>query len=128
MPAVPKEAAITAADTALSAIRQSMWATLIRQSVTYSRGPGLFDNLEATLAGVDGTVKAQQLNAALDIIDGIGPGMIRIEGGDDAEHYSQDLERASLVDYALAVLYPGVSIGKVGARRVTTVVENRVQW
>ena len=128
MPAVPKEAAITAASTTLSPVRQSMWATLIRQSLTYGRSPVLFADLDAQLAATDG-VKAQQLNAALDLIDKIGPGMIRIEGGDDAEHYSQDLERASLVDYGMSVLYPdGVTIGSTGRRRTSSIVENRVQW
>lgn len=101
---MPTTAQISTAVTTLSAVAQAQWLVLIRKSAAYKEQPGLYPNLADKLAAVT-TVQAQQLNAALTLIDEIGDGTVALSGGSDAVDYSQDRDRDALVSYGLSVLF-----------------------
>jgi hypothetical protein len=100
-----------------------MLVSLIRQSSIYREDPSNYPNLETTIAAVNDTVKAQQLNAALALIDAIGPGQIEVKGDEDATHFSQDAEREALVSYCLTVCFdaPANSISSFTRRTSSTI-------
>lgn len=102
-------AQIAAADSTLSEVTVDMWVALIKNSQRYRTEPALFPNLEEAILEVDGTVKAQQLNVALDAIEALGPGEVALRGGDDGLQFSQTLEREALVSYGMSVVFDSLA-------------------
>lgn len=99
------KAQITSASTTLDDTDIEMLVALFRISSRYKEYPEFFPDLESRLASVDGTIKAQQLNAVLDLIEDLGVGEVQIQGGDEGLRYSQTLEREALINYAMSVVY-----------------------
>lgn len=96
---------ITAASPTLDDVDIEMIATLIRNSSSYQEYPDLYPNLMDKLNEINGTVKAQQINAILDLIEALGAGEVEIKGGEEGLRYSQTIEREALINYAINVLY-----------------------
>jgi hypothetical protein len=113
---MPTRAQIEAAANTLDSLAKGQWIALIRGSAEYRDQPGLYPDLEGTLDAVT-ALQAQQLNAALDLIDEVGDGTVELAGGEDGVDYSQDRDRNALISYGLRVLYdqplrkPAVSAG-----------------
>lgn len=102
---MPTTAQITTASTTLTAVAQAQILALIRDSDRYRANTAAYEQLASTIAAADETVKAQQLNAALALIDEVGDGTVALTGGEDAVDYSQERDKAQLVNYMLYVLY-----------------------
>lgn len=83
----------------------------IRMTELYKKNPSYFSGLQNSIASVDGTIKAKQLNVILDKLESLGIGVVEINQaqtvGTDGLIYSKLAERESLVDYALGILYEG---------------------
>lgn len=101
---MPTTAQITAAATTLSAVAKAQALTLVRGSVRFQSNPGLYPDLEDKLDAVT-SVQAQQINAALTLLDEVGDGMVELSGGDEGVIYAQDSDRQQLVGYIIDVLY-----------------------
>lgn len=99
------KAQIAAAPNTLDAIDIAMLVTILRKSVSYRSSPEFYPELEDAITATIGTVKAQQLNAIMDLIEALGPGEVAISGGDEGLRYSQTAEREAMLNYALSVLY-----------------------
>jgi hypothetical protein len=109
---MPTTAQVTAASTTLSTIARAQVLSLIRGSERYREQVGLYPSL-ADKVDAATTVQIQQMNAALTLIDAIGDGTVALTGGEDAVDYSQERDRAQLVDYMIDALYeaPAVRAG-----------------
>ncbi len=102
---MPTTAQIENANPTLSELVQAQITALIRSSARYQEQPGRYPNLGAKLTEADGTIKVQQLNAALALIDSVGDGTVAIKGSDDGLDYMQTRDRDQLIGYMLDVLY-----------------------
>ena len=96
---------ITSASATLDEVDVTMMVTLIRASIRFKENPAYYNDVEARIEDVDGTVKAKQLNAVLAEIVNLGIGEVGISGGDEGVRYSQTSEREALVNYAISVIY-----------------------
>jgi hypothetical protein len=97
-----------------------LWLLLFRQSAKYKQYAWVYsDGLQAKIEATEGTIKARMLNALMKEIDDLGVGEVHIGGdqrtigagsGDrDGTHWSQTIERASLIDEALDVLFDDIN-------------------
>lgn len=102
---MPTLAQIAAADDTLSAAAQAQLLALIRGSNRYKAQPDFYALPADAIEAASGTVKGQQLNAALALVDVVGDGTVALTGGEDAVDYSQERDRQQLVDYMISVLY-----------------------
>jgi hypothetical protein len=102
---MPSLEQITAASTDLTDVAQAQLLALIRSSPRYKAQPDFYKLPAEAIADADGTVKARQLNAALALIDAVGDGTVALTGGDEGVDYSQERDKAELVDYMISVLY-----------------------
>lgn len=104
------KAQITAASSTLDETDVAMIIAAIRITDKYKQNPAYYSDLLARIEDADGTIQAKMLNAAMDSIEELGIGVIEIDqrrvGGSDGLYYSQLLERGSLVEYIIGVLYP----------------------
>lgn len=105
MATAPPIKAVETASPNLSIVVKATLLSLLRQTQWYRVNPSAYTNLEAVIAAASGTVKGQQLNAAMTAIDDIGPGEVKIEGDEDAMHYSRADERNAYLEFCLTVLY-----------------------
>jgi hypothetical protein len=84
---------------------------ILRTTQRYKDNPSYYSTFKAKLLEVDGTIQAQQVNAALDELETLGIGEVQLNQsqtvGTDGVIYSQSLERQALVDYILGILYEG---------------------
>lgn len=96
---------ITNASVTLTATAQAQLLALIRGSDRYKRNPGFYELPATAITAASGTVKGQQLNAALALVDIVGDGTVALAGGEDAVDYSQERDREQLIDYIISVLY-----------------------
>lgn len=101
---MPTLAQIEAASGTLTATAQAQLLALIRTSRRYKQNISAFETLADVIADAT-TLQAQQLNAALALVDEVGDGTVALTGGQDAVDYSQDRDREQLLDYILSVLY-----------------------
>lgn len=127
----PTKAQITAASSTLDEVAQSLWVSYIRQSECYRARPLGYPNLAETIAAAaaEAGLKAQQLNAALTLIDEKGPGEIEIK--EDGATISKTKDRSALVDYGISVLYDepiGSEAQLSGRRSGTSVVQSPAGW
>ena len=101
---------IADASSLLDDIDIAMTISVIRSCPKYLANPIYFENIEQVLSDADGTVKARQVKAALQAIEKLGTGMVEIDqrkvSSTSGLYYSQVLERNSLAEYILTVLYP----------------------
>ena len=102
---MPTLAQITAADDTLTATAQAQLLALIRGSNRYKAQPDFYKLPADAIEAADGTVKAQQLNAALALIDTVGDGTVALTGGDEGVDYSQERDKEELINYIISVLY-----------------------
>lgn len=103
------KAQINAASAVLDETDIAMFTALIRGSDKYKENPMFYRDFVTLLEDADGTVQAQQLNAAMAAIEDLGIGVVEIDqrrvGSSDGLYYSQVLERQALIEYMLGVLY-----------------------
>ncbi len=106
-------AKIEAASDTLDDVAIESIITTVRTTAIYTENPAYYSDLRSKLVSVDGTLQAQQLNAALDEIENLGIGEVQINQsqtvGTDGVIYSKTQEREALVSYILGVLYEGIS-------------------
>ena len=97
-----------------------LWLLLFRKSAKYKQYAWVYsDGLQAKIEATEGTIKALMLNALMKEIDDLGVGEVHIGGdqrtigagsGDrDGTHWSQTIERESLIDEALDVLFDDIN-------------------
>lgn len=101
----PPIKAIETASPNLSAVVKATLVSLLRQTTWFRAHPSAYGNLEAVIDAASGTIKGQQLNAAMKEIDAIGPGEYSIEGDEDALHLKKADERNAYLEFCLTVLY-----------------------
>lgn len=104
---MPTLAQVELASVTLTATAQAQLLALIRGSDRYKRNPDFYELPATAIAAASGTVKGQQLNAALTLLDssGYSDGVVELAGGEEAVLFSQERERESLVSYMISVLY-----------------------
>lgn len=120
---MPTRAQITSADDTLDELAQAQLLALIRGSNRYKLHPDFYELPATAIAAASGTMKGQQLNAALLLIDGVGDGTTSLEGGEDAVNWSQARDREQLIDYIISCLYeqpPRTQIRTVAVENETT--------
>jgi hypothetical protein len=104
------KAQIQAAPSTLDEIDVAMMTATIRGSEKYKENPAYYADITTKIEDADGSIQAQQLNAAMDAIEALGIGVVEIDqrrvGGSDGLYYSQVLERNALIDYMIGTLYP----------------------
>jgi spore germination protein YaaH len=104
------KAQITAASSTLDETDMAMIIAIVRISDKYKANPAYYGDLASKVEDADGTIQAKMINAAIDAIEELGIGVIEIDqrrvGGSDGLYYSQLLERNSLMEYIIGVLYP----------------------
>ena len=102
-------ARITAASDELSPVDITSLMAMIRVSSRYKANPAYFSDLETLLLATVGTIKAQIINATLNALEALGPGVVEINQsqtvGTDGVIYSKALERDALIDYLLNSIY-----------------------
>lgn len=114
-----------------------LWLLLFRKSARYQAYAGVYsDGLKARIEATEGTIKARMLNALMAEIDDLGVGEVHIGGdqrtigagaGDrEGTHWSQPIERASLIDEALDVLFDDISTLIVPGGSSTVIVDGSV--
>jgi hypothetical protein len=97
-----------------------LWLLLFRKLPKYQEYAFVYsDTLEERLAAAEGTVKARMLNALMKEIDDLGVGEVHVGGdqrtigagaGDrEGTHWSQTIERMTLIEEGLDVLYDNIS-------------------
>lgn len=97
-----------------------LWLLLFRKSAKYKAHAWVYsDGLQEKIEATEGTIKARMLNALLKEIDDLGVGEVHIGGdqrtigagsGDrEGTHWSQTIERESLIDEALDVLFDDIN-------------------
>jgi hypothetical protein len=97
-----------------------LWLLLFRKSTKYKQYAWVYsDDLENKILATEGTIKARMLNALLKEIDDLGVGEVHIGGdqrtigagaGDrEGTHWSQTIERESLIEEGLDVLFDDIS-------------------
>ncbi len=95
-------------DIALSSI-----ISIIRMTEAYKQNPPYFADIQERIEEVNGTIKAQQLNAALDALEALGVGEVEINQaqtvGTDGLIWSQTKTREGLVAYILGTMYEAFS-------------------
>lgn len=120
---MPTRAQITSADDTLDELAQAQLLALIRGSNRYKLHPDFYELPATAIAAASGTMKGQQLNAALALIDVVGDGTVALSGGDDAVDFDQARDREQLIDYCISVLYeqpPRTQIRTVAVENETT--------
>lgn len=104
---------IEAADDTLDEIAVASLISIVRTTVRYLETPAYFSDIEDRITEIQNTVKAQQLNAALNELELLGPSEVEINQaqtvGTDGLVYRKSDNRMLLVDYVLGVLYEGFS-------------------
>lgn len=84
---------------------------ITRTTARYLENPHYFTDLNSKLTALNYSVKAQQVNAALDQIEILGVGEVAINQsqtvGTDGLVYSNTEERQALVNYILGIVYEG---------------------
>ena len=106
MPTTPTRAQVDAAEPTLGATAKANWLALIRQSRQYMDNVSSYPALnEATFAGLT-ELQNKQLNAALDLIEGLPALDAEIDRDEDAIKFSVADQRASLVEFGISVLFP----------------------
>ncbi|MGI8655474.1 MAG: hypothetical protein ACR2LC_09670 [Pyrinomonadaceae bacterium] len=98
------EGAVVQNDGTLTEIARASWETLIRGSALYHAKSGLYPDLTAKLAVVNG-VKAKQMSAVLDRIDLLGDKVSSLKGYAGGVNSSTVEKRNALIEYGLSVLY-----------------------
>lgn len=98
-----------------------LWLLLFRRLPKYKEyafvyAPELLQRLE----DAEGTVKARMLNALMKEIDDLGVGEVSIEGDREGTHWSQTLERNTLIEEALDVLFDDIATLVVPPSGTTT--------
>lgn len=101
---MPTQAQINTASPTLTAMQQAQIVTLIRSLARYREQSGYFPGLATKVAAVT-SVQAQQLNAALSLIDLVPHSTVALTGGEDAVDYDETRERDWLINYMLDCLY-----------------------
>lgn len=99
---------ISGADANLDEIDISMIISLVKGSDIFKDNPLTFSDINIRLEEINGTVKARQVNAALDLIEELGAGEVQLRGGSDAVYYDQHKERQALVNYIIFTLYDNI--------------------
>src|SRR4051812_47850380 len=113
------KAQIAAASPNLDETDIQMLLTVIRNGASYKANSILYPDLEDRIEETSGTIKAQMLNAILDLLEVLGPGEVVLDGGSEGLRYSQTREREALVNYALAVIYDTQLIEIIDPTRAT---------
>jgi len=96
-----------------------LWLLLFRKLPKYKEYAFVYsDTIESRLAEAEGTIKARMLNALMKEIDDLGVGEVHIGGdqrtigagaGDrEGTHWSQTIERLTLIEEGLDVLYDDI--------------------
>lgn len=104
----------------LSDKHKALWVLLFKKLPKYQQYAYVYnDTLVQKLDDADGTIKARMLNALMKEIDSLGVGEVHIGGdirtvglgnGDrDGTHWSQTIERLSLIEEGLDVLFEDIS-------------------
>jgi hypothetical protein len=126
---MPTTAQIVAADTTLSELARAQWLALIHNSAAYREQPGLYPSLADRLSDVT-AIQAQQLNAALALIDAIGDGTVAVSPvSGDGTDYSQDRDREALITYGISVLYDQpVRASSVAVAQMNNPLRGSVSW
>jgi hypothetical protein len=87
-----------------------LWLLLFRRLPKYKEYAFVYaDLLAPRLAEAEGTVKARMLNALMKEIDDLGVGEVSIQGDREGTHWSQTLERDTLIEEAFDVLFDDIS-------------------
>lgn len=106
-------AKIDAASSTLTETAVLSLISIVRMTDRYKSNPSYFSDIKEKIEATGGTTKAKQLNAALDELEKLGIGEVEINQaqtvGTDGLVYSKGRERASLIEYALGVLYEAFS-------------------
>ena len=100
---------IEAASDVLEDVAIESLISIVRTTARYMQNPAYFTDLRTKLIAVDGTLQAQQVNAALDELELLGVGEVELNQsqtvGTDGLIYSKTRERQALVAYMLGILY-----------------------
>jgi hypothetical protein len=102
---MPTLAQIIDADDTLTATAQAQLLALVRGSERYKRNPGFYELPATAIAAASGTVRGQQLNAALALIDAVGDDTTKLVGGEEAVDFDPERDREKLIDYIISCLY-----------------------
>ncbi len=111
---------ISQASDHLSEKHVQLWLLLFRKLPKYKEYAFVYsETLEDRLTEAEGTIKARMLNALMKEIDDLGVGEVHIggdqrtigAGGGDREgtHWSQTIERLTLIEDGLDVLFDDIS-------------------
>lgn len=117
---MPTLAQITAASVTLTATAQAQLLALIRGSNRYKARPDFYELPATAIAAASGTVKGQQLNAALALIDTVGDGTTKLEGGEEAVNFDPERDREKLIDYIISCLYEQPARSQILTTTATT--------
>jgi hypothetical protein len=102
-------AEIEAASDIIDDVTSTSIITIVRMTDVYKADPAYFADIADRIDEINGTIKAQQLNAALDRLETLGVGEVEINQsqtvGTDGLIWSQIKEREGLVSYILGVMY-----------------------
>lgn len=107
---ISREKIEEASDTLTDVTIESVTA-ILRTTQRYKDNPTYYSTFKSKLLGIDGTIQAQQVNAALDELETLGIGEVELNQsqtvGTDGVIYSQVKERQALIDYILGIMYEG---------------------
>lgn len=94
----------------LSDKHKELWLFWFRKLDKYKEYAFVYsDLLPARLDDAEGTIKARMLNALMKEIDALEVGEVSIEGDREGTHWSQSVERLTLIEEALDVLFDDIS-------------------
>lgn len=102
---MPTISQVTTASVTLTAIAQAQLLALIRGSDRYKRNPDFYELPATAIAAASGTIKGQQLNAALVLIDAVGDDTTKLEGGEEAVNFDPERDREKLINFIISCLY-----------------------
>src|SRR5690349_10285402 len=105
---MPTLAQIQAASNTLTPEAQAHAAALIKSSARYQGNVALYPEIAGALDDVT-AVQAQQINAALALIDAVGDDTTKLKGGDRAIDYDPERDREKLVDYIIDTLFESIA-------------------
>lgn len=129
MATAPPISAIETASPQLSAVVKATLLALLRQTTWYRANPSGYASLEAIIDAASGTIKGQQLNAAMKAINELGPGEYSIEGDEDATHYKIADERNAYLEFCLTVLYDAPAGSVFGMEKKTSqIIRTPAVW
>lgn len=101
---------ISQASDHLSDKHVQLWLLLFRKLPKYREYAFVYsDTILARITATEGTVKARMLNALMKEIDELEVGEVAIKGDREGTHWSQTLERLTLIEEGLEVLFDDIT-------------------